>query len=151
MIKQLAAALKKIRIPYWPLIAVPYALLYFGVGLNQLVIVANHNQMPVDLPASMWQVCADPISPFIDDNDTIHSCMTKSTHLKILCDWIILGNPTPELIMSPGDVFIFLYEWLVGFIWYVWFSLVVRDYFGGTHVVQAEVQNSGSGSAPSRA
>lgn len=144
MIKKLAALIKKIRIPYWYWIAIPYGMLYFGIGLNQLALVANHNQMPVDLPASLWGVCVDPINAFGEAMDTIHSCMTKDAHLKFLCDWIVIGNPNPDYIMSPGDLFIFAYEWLVSFVWYVWAALVVKDYMGGKGVVQATVQDSRS-------
>lgn len=153
MLKQLAVAVtggvnKLKKVPYWYLLAVPSLTFYLGVGLNQLALVANHNQMPVDLPASLWDVCADPVHAFAQADDTVHSCMTPKTHLKFLCDWIVIGNPNPDYIMSPGDCFIFLYEAFVPFVYYLWIALMIRDFYGGNgEVVQAQISNSGSRAA----
>lgn len=114
------------RVPYWYLLVVPYVSLYFGIACNQLALVVNGNQMPVYFPASMQNdVCSDP-TYLAQNGDLIHSCMTHSTHLKFLCDWIVLGNPTPTYIMSPGDIFIFLYELAVPLCFYIWMILVIN-------------------------
>lgn len=116
------------RVPYWYLLVLPFVSEYFGAALNQLALVVNNNQMPVDFPRSMWgDVCADPTNLAAFD-DLIHSCMTPSTHLKFLCDWIVIGNPKPDFIMSPGDIFMLLAEAAVPFTIYLWMVLMVKDY-----------------------
>jgi hypothetical protein len=118
------------RVPYWYLLAIPYASLYFGIALNQLVMVVNHNQMPVDWPQSLWDAeCSDPTT-MAQQGDLIHSCMTHATHLKFLCDWIVLGNPGIDGIMSTGDLFIFLYDLLVPLTFYIWVVLVIKGWYG---------------------
>lgn len=147
MIGQLVSLIKKI--PYWYVLVIPYAALYLGIGMNQLALVTNHNQMPVDWPQSMWAQCeADPVAPQAEQGDLVHSCMTEKTHLKFLCDWIMIGNPTPDYIMSPGDIFIFTYEMIAPYMYFLWFVLMVKEFFGGKSVVQAKISNSGDRAAP---
>lgn len=120
--------MKKYLPKYWYLLALPIVAMYFGSAMNELALVVNGNQMPVFLPASMWEICSDPIRAFGQAGDTIHSCMTHATHLKFLCDWIVLGNPNPDMIMSPGDVFIFLGYYLQMPAMFAWFALVWRNH-----------------------
>ena len=131
------------RIPHWYLLVGPYISLYFGMALNQLAIVANGNNMPVRFPQSAWEtVCSDPTYLYMQ-GDVVHTCMTTATHLKFLCDWITIGNPVPEYIMSPGDLFIFLYEMAVPVALYLWIAFMVKE--GMTRVVQTPVQDNRSG------
>ena len=133
------------KLPYLPVLIGPYVSLYLGMALNQIVMLANGNQMPVYFPKSLWgDVCSDP-GYLATQGDLVHTCMNTSTHLKFLADWISLGNPVPVLIMSPGDIFIFLYEAVIPFAFYVWLALFVVKYFGGQHeVVQPAVPYSGN-------
>jgi hypothetical protein len=114
------------RIPYWYLLVLPYVSLYLGVAMNQLVMLVNGNQMPVYFPASIYDYeCGDPTF-LLQGGDVVHTCMTHATHLKFLCDWIMLGNPVPVYIMSPGDIFIFLYEMAVPLAFYFWVILNIN-------------------------
>jgi hypothetical protein len=116
------------RIPYWYLLVLPYVSLYFGAALNQLVMLVNGNTMPVYFPKSIYSdVCSDP-SFLVQQGDVVHTCMTHMTHLKFQCDWISLGNPVPMLIMSPGDIFIFLYEMAVPLCFYLWIVLIINKH-----------------------
>jgi hypothetical protein len=84
---------KNIEILHAWLILVPAAMFALGITMNCAVMAANHSLMPVLAPA---EVC-DAILHL----DGAHICMTQSTHLKFLADWISLGNTS---IDSPGDL-----------------------------------------------
>lgn len=145
---KLLKALK--RIPYWYLLILPYAAVYFGMGLNQLALAVNHEQMPVAFPASEYhQVCDDPTT-LMQNGDTVHSCMNEHTRLRFLCDWIVIGNPQADYIMSPGDIFIFLYEASMPLFLYLWIALIIRDLLGGKReLVEETISDSRSGASTS--
>ncbi len=70
---------------YWSLPGFNIDML--GGALNMLACVANHGLMP---------------APFDDVPDGIHCLMTKASHLKPICDWILVGY----WALSPGDFLI---------------------------------------------
>jgi hypothetical protein len=92
----------------------------YGLGffMNKMVEVHNNGQMPVLVPGGG---CAKQIDP----EDIIHTCMTATTHLKVLADWIYLGGTG---IASPGDFLL----WAGDYIWipalFAWFVLVMKDH-----------------------
>lgn len=136
-LREWASRIAKIRrVPYLAILVVPYVLGYSGMAMNHIAMVANGNQMPVYVPASLDKICEDPVHAFVDGEDSIHSCMTPKTHLKFLCDWIAIGNPNPDYIMSPGDIGIFLGDWLSGFNLYVWAALLIRKFLEGPQAQQ---------------
>lgn len=101
----------KIKIPYWPLLAVPWLLLFLGVFSNALVISQNRGHMPVEVSS------ADQL-----DENPVHCVMTHQSHLKFLADWIYING---EGIMSPGDFFIYAYYLTCLPFLYVWITLMV--------------------------
>lgn len=78
------------RIPYWQLLISPASLFALGFLLNAVVVALNGGQMPVLFPGGCGNMSADDI----------HGCMTHTTHLKFLADWILLRGIG---IASPGD------------------------------------------------
>lgn len=76
---------------YWMVLFVPLALAWLGAGLNQLVVYANGDLMPV-----LYNDCNNAVLTA----DHVHTCLTSATHLKPLCD-IILTN---DGVSSIGDV-----------------------------------------------
>lgn len=110
----------RLNIPYAWLLLAPYACYAIGALLNILVLIVNHNVMPVLAPGGG---CPDNVP------DTIHACMTHASHLKFLADWIVWGDGVRSLdIMSPGDVFILAYEYTCNMFLYIWIALVVKDF-----------------------
>lgn len=101
------------KIPYWQFLLGPALLFAFGFLLNAVAIAANGGQMPVLFPGGCSHM----------PDDVIHSCMTHATHLKVLCDWILLRDIG---IASIGD---FL-EWGAGFAFIpslvAWMVLVIK-------------------------
>ena len=85
---------------FWQLVTVAWATLYYwrlpgynlymlGAALNRLTMTANHGLMP---------------ALFIDVSDVSHCPMTHASHMKIISDWILVGN----WVLSPGDFMIFI-------------------------------------------
>ena len=102
-------------IPYKALLYSPYVLLTLGSALNRIVIAANGGFMPVLVPGGC--PTADGIL------DPIHSCLTATTHFKLLSDWLVYHSE----ISSLGD-------WLLdagNFLGYpliaAWVALVAKD------------------------
>lgn len=85
------------KISHFWLFALPYVLLIVGMALNQTAVYANGGHMPVYLPGWNCGLISDD-GPFHADWN--HICMTHSTHLKFLGDWII-GN---DGVSSIGDM-----------------------------------------------
>lgn len=82
------------KIPYWTLAVVPAAAFILGFTMNAVVMAANGGQMPV-----LFNACSvDAIGE--GTVGAIHSCMTATTHLKFLADWIAVRGLG---IASPGD------------------------------------------------
>lgn len=105
------------KIPYWPLLIGPSLLFAFGFALNAFVMGINHGSMPVLWPGGC--------TPDVMIGDTIHSCMTPFTHLKFLCDWIVVRGVG---IASPGDFLELAYELIVIPSLVVWATLMIRDH-----------------------
>lgn len=101
----------------WLLLA-PLISILVGITLNVLVMAVNGGQMPVQFPGG----CANMQSL---GEDLIHTCMTHTTHLKFLCDWIVLDGG----VASPGDMFIFLYEVIRWPALIIWGALAIKDDF----------------------
>jgi hypothetical protein len=72
------------RVPYWQLIAIPPLVFGIGFALNALVMAFNGNQMPVLIPGGC--------RPGDFDGDTLHTCMTHLTKLRVLGDWIVIRS-----------------------------------------------------------
>jgi hypothetical protein len=104
------------KISYWPLLLGPWLSFGLGLVMNALVMAVNNGQMPVQFPGGC------PVGGFGDD--IIHSCMTSTTHLKFLCDWIVIRGVG---IASPGDFF----EWAWELTWLpmlsTWIGFIIKD------------------------
>lgn len=83
----------------WPLLLLPFLIMYAGVGLNQLVIAANHGSMPVAIPPCF----ADGAAPGAQ-LDPVHACITPQTHLKLLSDLWITDADGGIAFESVGDM-----------------------------------------------
>ncbi len=83
-----------------------FALIFLGLGLNTLVILANGGHMPVRAE-TLVQVDLEEYIPFLaQKGDGVHSLVGPGTRLPWLGDWIPI-LPFRKAI-SPGDVFILL-------------------------------------------
>ena len=124
----------------WIVLA-PLAVTYTGAGLNQLVLLANHDTFPVEVntlkekifvaKATLeWkqqmeeaQEAGVDIGPLpagmIDD---VHCIMTKQTHLNFLADVFDMHDG----IYSVGDGLIYLGEWFFGFAPFIWVFESIR-------------------------
>lgn len=106
--------LKLPNIPYKALLLGPTLLFGLGFLLNAIVMGLNYGQMPV-----LVSGCTSEMF-----NDSVHACMTSSTHLKIISDWIVINGLG---IASPGD---FL-EWFWDIAFWpclvAWFALVINE------------------------
>lgn len=102
------------RIPYYWLLAAPYAAFAVGFLLNGIVTLANHHQMPV------YPVGGN--CDFIGD-DLVHSCMTAHTHLKFLADVFV----TNDGVSSIGDAFMEAYYATKIPMLIAWGILIARD------------------------
>jgi len=104
------------RIPYWPILAVPSLSIMLGFFLNAIVMAANGGQMPVLVPGGNCSL--------IDSQDILHVCMNAHTHLKILADWISFYDSMTSL----GDFFLLFGKHFYIPALYTWAVLVIRDY-----------------------
>jgi uncharacterized protein DUF5317 len=109
---------KNIRIPYLYLLAAPALLWFFGYMLNAVAIGCNGGFMPVQ----GWTECVGHAAE--ERGDTMHTCMTPQTHLKILCDWVY----SPAGTASIGDGFEVAGEYSLYPCLFLWLGFVVRDY-----------------------
>jgi len=106
------------RIPYWYFLIIPSLMWAVGFMLNDVVISANNNQMPVFMPGGC------PLDTF--DSDLIHTCMTHATRLKFLADWLIINGPHID-VASPGDFFMWGGEYLLWPCFAMWVALMIAD------------------------
>lgn len=113
----------------WWLLLGPYALLYFGVFLNLLVINCNHGTMPVLIPLGWVSNIAIQLwgTKFVTPGamtDLVHQNWPVTTvHLAWLADWISV--PWKITQVSPGDCFLWLGEWLSNYCTAAWFALLL--------------------------
>lgn len=105
------------KIPYSYLLYGPAMLFVIGFAMNSIVIAANHGQMPVLFPGGG---CPD-----ISD-DPVHVCMTASTHLKFLADWIMMvSRGELQGLYSPGDFVEMLGEFTMKPAFLIWFGAIL--------------------------
>jgi hypothetical protein len=113
------------RIPYWYLAIGPYLLVSLGFALNALVMAFNGGQMPV-----LWPGGCDVMHAVQDavisagGSDSLHSCMTHSSHLKFLADWIVIKGVG---IASPGDFLEWAYEATYIPAAAIWAAFLIKD------------------------
>ena len=107
--------IQRSRIPYLWLLIGPWVLFGIGFTLNAVAMAANGAQMPVLFPN--W----DPA--YLSAEDFRHVAMTAHTHLKFLCDWIVVKYSGTY---SVGDLFILAF----GATWQTslgaWAALTIR-------------------------
>jgi|SRR5271167_1565474 len=101
----------------WVLL-LPFILYGFGAFLNVLVVSANHGMMPVVVPSSFAALNAPGM--IMDDVHIVYD--PANARLTPLIDWIEVPHFGSY---SPGDMFIYLGDWMtVPFIG-GWFGLMV--------------------------
>ena len=83
--------------------------IFMGTALNNIVIKANNDKMPVFPSLSYWTGYAKPDS-FMKIND-IHILGSSATKLKFLTDIFDVGYST----MSIGDIFIRIFAFIIVF------------------------------------
>lgn len=139
------------KVPYWQVVAVPLAAFWLGLGLNQIVLVANGGKFPVMAsPRMQAKLRADAenketfdirdsvVRPGSEDEqgqfyDNIHSQMGPNSRAKFLADWITLnGGSYPPFdnlvggIYSPGDFLILAAASCWPFVIPAWALLMVK-------------------------
>jgi hypothetical protein len=102
------------RIPYLKFLALPSLFYFLGAATNSIVMGVNDGMMPVQWPGGCGQV-------FDGIKDQYHTCLTHQTHLKVLADWIVINAG----VASPGDMFIYLGDWLWHPFLYGWIGMVL--------------------------
>ena len=120
----------------------PIVVGFFGAGLNQAVLVANHDQFPVmwsDAKVYEYKLFLENKAQSEDEDtnrkaqillveldhgylDDTHVLMTPQTHLNFLADWIDLKDAT----YSIGDALIELAEWASVYTALIWLVVVVQ-------------------------
>lgn len=141
------------KLPYVYLLVLPLLFIFFGTCSNQAVLVANWGKFPVMVNKLQLEEMQQPLkeidisSLFAPDGsihsfsilntrvltnrrnlrgtqflDDVHSIMGHNSRLKFLADYINLG----DAIYSPGDMFIYLGEWLFGYTAIMWLGLALR-------------------------
>lgn len=114
-----------IRVTMLWIVVLPYAFQFTGVGLNQLVIVANHDKFPVMINEDVRAAYKPDVNGMLDKE---HCVMTSQTHLNMLADVFALGD-----WYSIGDGFIYLGEWLKTFCIFVWMALTIQKLKAATN------------------
>ena len=102
------------------LLGLPQALTYLGALLNQIAVNANQGLMPVYMSACTVGD-SGTVMHGVRVLDEMHSCMSPSTNLAILCDWINLH----AAVLSPGDVLLSLGDLTVGPAFWAWMAYVL--------------------------
>ena len=105
---------------YLYLLAAPFLLMVLGAGLNQLVLIANHDKFPVMVNSRNITRHGE-----VDENgmiDDVHCLMTPQTRLNYLADVFDFGH---EGIESPGDILIDTAEYVSPFAYFGWALLMV--------------------------
>jgi len=106
------------QIPRLILLIGPTLSFAFGFFLNSIVMAANKGQMPVLWPGGR---CTDAEQMGVD---IWHSCFVPTIHLKFLADWI----PYDKGMMSPGDLFILLWDATLWPCLIIWATLMIYEY-----------------------
>ena len=113
----------RFRFPYFWLVVSPYLAFCLGAFLNILVVTANHGYMPVHQSAIIFNRFGVQSSGAVLDE--VHRVMQSSDHLKILADWIEIPRRS---VASPGDLLLWLGEWLEGWTFIAWLAFLWRDH-----------------------
>lgn len=114
------------KIPYAWLALTPYVLFAMGFLSNAVVMGFNGGQMPVLWPGGCVAMkAANDALEALGGSDPIHSCMTKTAHLKFMADWIIIKGVG---IASPGDFG--EWAWQATYIpaAIAWVTLLIKDH-----------------------
>ena len=119
-IRQVIHRIPRIKVPYWYLLFTPYLALGLGLLLNAIACGLNHAQMPVLAGYVPW----DQIGV---DGDTVHVAMSHATHLKFICDWIVINGVG---VASPGDIFEWMGEATTFPALISWITCVIKDFNG---------------------
>jgi len=93
----------------------PTAMYWMGAGMNKIVMAANKGLMPVLVPGGS---CPEGI-----EEDFVHTCMTSTSHMKWLGDWINIHKG----VASIGDVFLGLGGWLFWPCLFAWVAAMCLD------------------------
>jgi hypothetical protein len=110
--------IRDIRIPYVALLIVPALLWFLGYSMNVAAVTANSGYMPVQ----GYTECVGNAAA--ERGDVIHVCMDKTSHLKILSDWVY----SPLGTASPGDMLIYGSEYIFYPCLFIWLGLILRDW-----------------------
>ena len=105
------------KIPYFWLLAAPYAAFTLGFLLNGIVVFVNGHHMPVFPPGGDCSL--------LDPEDVVHVCANHATHLKVLADFIV----TNEGVSSIGDFFMEMLRITYVPALVAWVALAFRDTF----------------------
>lgn len=99
------------------ILALPVLLCGFGAGLNQIVIISNHDKMPVLVNDRKY-------SPqgMMDD---IHVTMSNDTHLNALADIFDFHDETESI----GDLLIDASQFLIPITPFIWGLALTVDKF----------------------
>lgn len=82
-----------------------FRIVFVGVLLNFIVIMANGGQMPVSGEAMVGIGLIDNMADIRDGKIITHTLINSNTALKYLGDILVLGKPYPRpKIFSIGDV-----------------------------------------------
>lgn len=113
------AAFKRLKLY---IVAIPTLCIVFGAGLNQIVLIANHDKFPVMVnhDKTVTEDSPEGLNPG-DMMDHDHVVMSDTDHFRFLSDIFDLGS-----IYSVGDGFIELGEYLSSFAWFVWIYAICR-------------------------
>lgn len=104
-----------VTIPRAALLFGPWAALGLGFLSNALVMAFNQGSMPVLIPHGLQ----------LDPDDIYHIAMTAHTHLRVLCDWIVIRDVG---IASPGDFLEWFYQYFGTPLQAAWLALTIADY-----------------------
>lgn len=100
--------------PSWIIPLLPSLLVLVGAALNCLAITVNHGLMPYVQDFGFGFVMPGTIT------DPRHVAWYPGVHLGFLCDWIQWFG---ESVCSPGDLCLWLGDWLTAPVLVVWAAL----------------------------
>ena len=90
---------------YFNRTSMAFRIVFVGVFLNFIVIMANGGQMPVSGEAMMRIGLVDNMQAIKEGKIVTHALINSSTALKYLGDIFVLGKPYPRpKIFSIGDI-----------------------------------------------
>lgn len=111
---------KFIRDTYLWVVAVPWLAIVLGAGLNQAVMIANHDKFPVMFNEGRAAKFAQQ-DGMIDD---YHCVMTRNTRLNALADIFTFGDDSHS---SIGDAFIDVGDWANPYVSFGWILYLLAN------------------------